>query len=162
MLIGEKLPKVRPADLIDEQIYYRADGECCQQIPECQCATSGKPKWRPSIFMPRWASRINLEITGIRVERLQDISEADAQAEGVRAFVELTGDEVFDRTLCPQCGGTGLFTAKSLNGGALPDTDCDVCDTHKKRFRILWESINGAGSWDRNDWLWVVEFRRIK
>lgn len=79
----------------------------------------------PGIHMPRDSSRITLEITGVRVERLQDISDADSLAEGV------------DRT------------NTSIPGYA------------KERYRQLWESINGPGSWDANPWVWVVEFRRL-
>lgn len=90
----------------------------------------GREKIRPSIHMPRWASRITLEITGVRVERLQDISEADAQAEGV------------------QPAGNHDFDGWPKN--------------HVIAFCKLWESINGSGSWERNDWVWVIEFRRVE
>lgn len=122
------------------------------------------PGWwkRPAIFMPRAASRITLEIVSVRVERLQDISESDAKAEGVEPLdFDRDGRTDRDFKLCPQCGGTGLYTAYGSNGGAMPDTDCMECDTHVKRYRHLWESINGTDSWDLNPWVWVVQFKRI-
>jgi hypothetical protein len=76
------LPRERPAG-IDDCIYYRADGECCEQIPECCCGELGPTPWRPSIHMPRWASRITLEVVGVRVERLREITEQDAISEGM-------------------------------------------------------------------------------
>jgi len=94
-------------------------------------------KWRPSIFMPRWASRMNLEITSIRVERLNDISEGDARAEGIA-----NGG-------CLECGN---------------DEPCG-CDNPspdaRDAFINLWGSINGHDSWLENPWVWVVEFRRL-
>lgn len=95
-------------------------------------------KWQPSIHMPRWASRITLEITGIRVERLQDITEEDAIAEGLekRSWV-----------------GPAQFTdnkGRTVHGRPLGV------------FRELWQSINGPESWAANPWVWVVSFRRIE
>lgn len=96
-------------------------------------------RWRPSIHMPRWASRITLEITSVRVERLQDISDADAQAEGCACYV---------------CGGV-------MDG--LSESDCHCF--HKKAkasdYRNLWEQINGPDSWAANPWVWAIEFRRM-
>ena len=89
-------------------------------------------KWVPSIHMPRWASRITLEVVGVRAERLNEISEEDAKAEGARA------------TLSP---------LDSVRLGAI--------GTHREGFSQVWESINGPGSWAENPFVWVVEFRRV-
>jgi hypothetical protein len=116
--------------------------------------------WKSSIHMPRWASRILLEIVSVRVERLQDISEADADAEGC----ERLEFERYDRdwNLCPKCGGTRLHCALGPGGGVIEDVDCVECDTYVKRYRHLWERINGAGSWDANPWVWVINFKRVR
>lgn len=90
-------------------------------------------RWRPSIHMPRWASRMLLEIVSVRVELLQDIGEKDARAEGVT---------IEDRNMAGYCAGQ--FLPPSI-----------------RAYRDLWESINGAGSWDANPWVWVVEFKRV-
>lgn len=99
-------------------------------------------KARPSIHMPRWASRITLEITGVRVERLQEIIDADAEAEGI------------ERTVCGDGWRRYADQASELVG--IPP-----CETPRESYRSLWESINGLSSWHPNPWVWVVEFRRV-
>ncbi len=96
-------------------------------------------KWIPSLHMPRWASRIALEITGVRVERLSDISEDDATAEGVPPAGRLL----------PDYPGTFLT----------PNGDFA---TAKVAFHRLWESIYGEESWQANPWVWVIEFKRVE
>jgi hypothetical protein len=96
-------------------------------------------KWIPSIHMLRAASRITLEITDVRVERLQAISDADAAAEGCPCYV---------------CGRT-------MDGTSEDDCHCFHRKAAASDYRDLWESINGAGSWDANPWVWAVSFRRI-
>ena len=113
---------------------------------------------RPSIHMPRWASRILLEITDIRVERVQDISEADAEAEGMPCDLDFPISEAY----CPNCLGQGLHGAFGENYG-MTEVECSDCETVGKRFRNLWDSINekrGFG-WNTNPWVWVVEFKVI-
>lgn len=105
-------------------------------------------KWRPSLLMPRWACRLVLELTEVRVERLQEISEADAQAEGAAFVCELCGCD-----LDTDHGAAVHF--------ACDDPDCERA-SHREGFRRLWESINGAGSWALNPWVWVLEFREVK
>ena len=98
----------------------------------------GYGKLRPSIHMPRFASRITLEITSVRVERLQDITEADAIAEGVTPKWE------------PGCSGRLM---EAIGGFSFRPAASAYAD--------LWESLHGPGSWDANPWVWVVEFKRI-
>ena len=102
-------------------IWYWADGD------QSDFEATG-PK--PSIHMPRWASRLTLEITDVRVERLQDISEDDARAEGARLE---------------------LAEVDSVRLGAEA--------SHRSGFQNLWKSINGEESWASNPWVWVVEFQ---
>lgn len=106
-------PSVAPHD---SKVWYRASNDR---------PTWAETKWHPSIFMPRWASRLTLEVTDVHVERLRDISEADAFREGVKR----------EDTILPHCVA---------------------------KFRDLWESINGKGSWDQDPWVWVVSFERVE
>ncbi len=100
-------------------------------------------KWRPSIFMPRWACRLRLELTDVRVERLQEITEADAIAEGVQPL----------KKTAPHC--RQFYKSYRLSG------DGTFCErTAMDSYRTLWESINGEGSWAANPWVWVLTFRR--
>ena len=95
-------------------------------------------KWTPSIHMPRWASRILLEITGVRVERLNAISEEDARAEGI-----IDGG-------CLNCG------EPEPCGCANPEPDATDA------FAYLWQSIYGQENWNANPWVWVIEFKRVE
>lgn len=101
-------------------------------------------KLHPSIHMPRWASRITLEVTNVRVERVQDISEEDAKAEGVQRNNFLS---------------TNPFESGIHNVRLSAEKT-----SYKIEFRNLWNSINekrGYG-WDKNPWVWVIDFKEIK
>ncbi len=123
----------------------------------------GAVKWTPAIHMPRWASRFTATIMQVRAQRLQDISDADAAAEGVEALdsEDHCEREEFDHALCGNCGGRRLYDALGPNMGVMPDTDCRDCDTHVKRYRWLWESINGEGSWEANPWVWAITYKLV-
>jgi hypothetical protein len=98
-------------------IVYKADAEAVDFL---------QAEWRPSIYMPRWASRITLEIVSVKVERVAEISPRDAISEGFPVV------------------SNGL-------------------ESQIEWFRSLWDSINskrGFG-WDKNPWVWVVEFKRL-
>lgn len=137
--VAQQHNSIRPIDLNFERgltIFYSAGGSRSHNSDGVYVNdnnyTQGVPDWigkvRPSIHMPRLAARIFLEITDVRVERLHDISESDAEAEGCEPY----------RLPChPDIG------------------------PFKAGYSVLWESINGAGSWDRNQYVWVISFRRI-
>lgn len=96
-------------------------------------------KWKPSIHMPKKACRIFLEVTNVRCERLHDISEADAIAEGVEQENKDKG--IMYKNYLKE-NSFYLFAEKS--------------------FKSLWESINGKDSWQSNPWVWVYEFKKIE
>jgi hypothetical protein len=103
--------------------------------------------WRASIHMPRWASRINLEITGIRVERLTDISEEGAMAEGAKKFDDL-----------PSIHPYGQDSRWSMEA----PTSTDEClGSARMAFANFWIKINGEESWSATPWVWVIELKRI-
>lgn len=123
-----QVSSVAPRDLSHgEPIRYPADWD----FRQTGCAMIKPGKVRPSIHMPRWASRILLEITDVRVERLQDISRADIRAEGLQCPLELASDDVSP----------------------------NYRDWYPAAWRELWEST--GGDWDSNPWVWVVEFKRV-
>ncbi|HBR2315728.1 TPA: hypothetical protein L9P45_003526 [Klebsiella pneumoniae] len=110
-------------------------------------------RWRPSIHMPRWASRILLEITDVRVERLNAISEEDAQREGVHA-------EVWDQTVVARnyAARDEFFQFWSED---MPHY-VEMNQLYRSSFRSLWESIYGSENWLANPWVWVIEFKRVE
>lgn len=111
----------------------------------------GPKKWRPSIHMPRWASRITLEVTGVRVERLQDISNTDALSEGITSV----RNQAWDRQHFPEW--RFLFD-EAVQAGEKPP----IGPTPAQSFAALWDSINGIGAWGANPWVWVIEFKRVE
>ena len=96
-------------------------------------APAGWGRLRPSIHMPRWASRTTLRVTGVRCERLQDISAIDVEAEGLAQI------------------------SKDDQGWNWQDWSAD----HRVAYSRLWNSINGPNAWDRNPWVWAITFRPI-
>jgi hypothetical protein len=121
---------------LERGLAYRFDGA----DPAARRDAGAAPTWhpRPALFMPRAASRILLEVTSVRIERLCDISAADAVAEGILRV----GDE---------------FALAHARADAPARTTADPV----LAYRAVWEGINGAGSWDRNPWVAVVSFQRL-
>ncbi|UQV43393.1 hypothetical protein KIV45_15590 [Janthinobacterium lividum] len=122
----------------DRAYQYDADAP---DLPLAQGRGDALPGWykRPAIFMPRAACRIMLEIVSVRIERLQDISDADIVAEGIDMEALAESQDRYD-IVCQGSGASGRATERSA-------------------WRELWEST--GGDWDSNPWLWVIEFKRV-
>lgn len=136
--------KWRYVPMREAPVHYAADNPKMPMLDVVSPSTGNKWGWRLKIgrFLPAWASRITLEITGVRVERLHDISEEDAIAEGIEPIAVLSAFP------------------------AWRDYEADYSKEFFKRsawesYRTLWNSINGAGSWNGNPWVWVIEFKRL-
>jgi hypothetical protein len=121
-----------------EEVIYKADGDSAKAA-----GYEKEPKWKPSIFMPRSFSRIQLEIIDIGIERLQDINEEDAISEGMSQAV---ADAIFN------VDELSVFAASFI---LAPHA------TNRILFESLWEKINGADSWAQNPWVWVIEFKVV-
>lgn len=120
--------------------YYDATSMSAVFYLESDYEPTGGARWKPSIFMPRRFSRITVEITSVRVERVQDISEDDARAEGVRL-----GEQV-PATINGKPGAVAFFDPRAA-------------------YAYLWNAINGKRhgcSWEANPWVWALTFRRVE
>lgn len=121
--------------------HYRATDPapdlCDEEDNDPQC------KWRPSIFMPRWVSRLTLEIVNIRVERLQDITKDDAKAEGVSNVWSWDAER---NNKHPEHFRRALLNPYVAN------------------YSVLWDELNfkrGFG-WNLNPWVWIIEFKKVE
>lgn len=104
--------------------------------------------WRPSTHMPRWASRLTLTVTDVRVQRLQDISDADAIAEGVTRCTwaeDMAGD------------GRTEWHVPECTPGEYPGCT-NSHPTPRGPFMELWDQINGTGAWQANPWVCATTF----
>jgi hypothetical protein len=132
-------------------LFYQADGDDAGSATGGCASDQREKRWRSPMFMPRWASRLTLEVTDVRVERVQKISEADAIAEGCDELDHIYLPE------CPDCRGYGVV-----------GPDCDHsrdCKYHCSEpigcFAARWDALNAKRgySWESNPWVWVYEFK---
>ncbi|QLW68772.1 hypothetical protein [Klebsiella pneumoniae] len=151
----------RPATVIHEMPFgngyysghaiYAADGDFTWGDDDGY--EDGRSCWKPSIHMPRAASRILLEITDVRVERLNAISEEDAIAEGMQGVI------------CPCCKGDSEYSTSQYDAETLAVVDeipCRACESNRSKFFTLWDSIYGYGQHCIGEWVWVIEFKRVE
>lgn len=151
------MPRVKPGDRLwvrethlafdVGRVHYRADFQ-----EDKKGEREHGVVWTPSIHMPRWASRITLEITGVRVERLHDISAGDVRAEGVRLPVMKDGRHHSPAVCIPNPYDPG----KKFD-------DWAIDDFWRAAFACAWDDINKKrAGWALNPWVWVVSFKRVE
>lgn len=132
--------RVRTTDAIVDYAAHPTSPDELQKSPGFSTWRSHTPKrWRSPIHMPRWASRVTLEITEVRAQRLRDISELDARAEGVKRD---TAPCDHTRQSCEDIGCLG--------------------PTYRASYCEKWDEINGDGSWKSNPWVWALTLKRIE
>lgn len=130
-----------PGDRLWVRENFNADGEGPVYAAEWPLHDPCAPRWRPSIHMPRWASRLTLLVESVKVERLQDISEVDAIAEGIAKSPHGNGDQWLD------------YPEGSSAAGWIDP---------RASFRSLWKSIHGADGWIENPYVAAISFRVVK
>lgn len=131
----------------DGMVLYRAGYED-PEIKVTQPMKSKGERWVPGIHMPRWAARLTLEVTEVRVQRLQDITEGDALAEGVTSGL-IPADEYGPERI-------GYVLGQD-------DGRCKLYPTCCWAFEVGWDSINGdRATWASNPWVWALTFRRVQ
>lgn len=143
----------KEVDGAKEMTVYRADDPTPYEAEQ--------PTWRPSIHMPRWASRITLRVTDVRVERVQDISEEDAIAEGIQVFGATPKDVLVAimATMTPVSRRAFLASALALAIGVLDVIAGRREPTNAQAYAVLWDKINAKKHpWSANPWAWVVKF----
>ncbi|WP_026111569.1 hypothetical protein [Winslowiella toletana] len=136
---GPVVPKEQMADYAKSPEAYRSTRYCQYRADSSELGSSldednEQSGWQTAIHMPRWASRINLQITGVRAQKIQDISDDDIMAEGVQTDSHFLNN---------------FFTLK--NDSVAP----------KEAYMKAWEKQYGGTSWEVNPWVWVIEFSRI-
>ncbi len=138
-----------------DNFYFVADSKGCG----VEIFSRLKKRFYSSAQMPRWASRFMLEVVDVRVERLHQITEEDARAEGVFTGMEYPYEN--GEIQCPVCRGAGVYVLHSMGGAS--EVDCEQCDSLRKRSRMLWNiryEKRGFG-WHLNPWTWVGAVKRV-
>lgn len=128
-----------PYGEVGDYIWVKETFEDYQGAYNYKCGEYGLlgEKWKSSMFMPKKAARIWLKITHINIQRLNDISEEDCIKEGIQQFTK-----------------DGNLHKYGLDGSVW----ADMPRTAQEAFKMLWEKINEQFSWDKNPWVWVIEF----
>lgn len=129
---------LKPRDMPESKVFYRADNTYAPS----------NTRWYPSIHMPRWASRIDLRCTGASVERLHDITEADAMAEGIWEENVIVGSNANGGRHCEETADRYFYRGCQDEG----------FESAVDAYTHLWVHLHGQASWDANPLVWVYEF----